>query len=128
MPGDRPVFTHIEVEANESFPSSANMVFKNLTDPVFVSRVRIFDGAPEGTMHVVTGWSSAGGGTPVPAFAAQVEDSGAGAAFIVYGGDWGIRLRPESSASEWSLTDPDQWGETHLLLADAEDLVLMETR
>ena len=119
------MFTHIEVEANENSPISANMVYQNLADPFPVSRVRIFDGAPEGTVHFVTGWSSAGGGTPVPAFAAQVEDSGAGAAFVVYGGDWGVRLRPESSV-EWSLTDPDQWGETHLVLADAEDLILVE--
>src|SRR5205809_271814 len=53
------------------------MVFKNLTEPVSVSRVRIFDGAPNGTVHLVTGWSSAGDGTPVPALVAQVEDSGA---------------------------------------------------
>src|SRR5258708_6010849 len=101
MTGDRSVFTHIEVEANESCPTTANMVFKTLTERFPVARVRIFDGAPEGPMLHVTGWSSAGGGTPAPAYAAQVEDSGAGAAFVVYGGDWGIRLGPESSSSDW---------------------------
>jgi hypothetical protein len=118
------MYTHIEVEPNDSCPMSANMAFKNLDAAFAVTRVRIFDGAPDGRVYAVTGWSSSGGGTPVPAQAVAVEDSGSGGAFLLYGADWGIRLRPaEPTDAPWSLTDADQWGETHLVLADREDLL-----
>src|SRR5262245_9639956 len=81
---DGDMFTHIEVESNENCPMTANMVYKNLGEPMPVGRLRIYDGAPGGSIHAVTGWSSADGGSPVPAYAVQVEDSGLGAAFVVY--------------------------------------------
>jgi hypothetical protein len=121
------VFTRIEVEPNDNCPMSANLAFKNLADPFIVRRVRVYDGQPGGAMYEVTGWSSDGGGTVVDAWAAQVEDSGAGAAYLVYGGDWGIRLRPSGADGGWDLTDPAQWGETHLVLADKDDLIGGET-
>ena len=117
------MYTHIEVEASDNCPMSANMAFKNLSEPFVVTRVRLFEGEPEGRIYAVTGWSSAGGGTPVPAAAVQVEDSGSGGAYLLYGGDLGIRLRPlDSPETGWTLTADDQWGETHLVLADREDL------
>ena len=58
----------------------------------------------------VVGWSSAGGGTACAAHAVAVEDSGAGVATLVYGGDWGIRLTPEDGS--------EPFGEPYLLLAD----------
>jgi hypothetical protein len=117
-------YTHIEVEANANCPMSANNVFKNLTAPLPVEAVRLFEGEPEGRLFSVTGWSSDGDGSPCPAFAARVEDSSAGSAFVVYGGDWGVRLRPHDSAAAWSISDTEQWGETHLVLADQDDIVL----
>jgi hypothetical protein len=115
---------HIEVEANASCPMSANMVYANVTPPRRIERLRIYDGDPGGSVFAVTGWSSAGDGSAVPAYFARVEDSGAGAAFVVYGGDWGLRLRPMDSTAKWDVADPEQWGESHLLLADEEDLLL----
>lgn len=114
-------YTHIDVEANENSPMMANMVFHNLGEPVRVVRVRLYEGRPEGEVFAVTGWSSADGGAPCDAFAVPVDDSGSGNAYLVYGGDWGVRLRP-LTAQEWRIDAPDQWGETHLVLADAEDL------
>lgn len=61
----------------------------------------------------VTGWSSDGA---CPAYAATVEDSGDGTALLVYGGDQGIRLKPEGSSAQWSLHAKEQWGEPCLLL------------
>src|SRR5687768_10600836 len=118
------MYTHVEVEPNDNCPMAANLAFKNLSEPFAVSRVRIFDGEPGGRVYAVTGWSSEGDGTAVPAAAVQVEDSGAGGAFLLYGGDWGVRMRPlESDADGWSLEADDQWGETHLVLADRDDLI-----
>jgi len=121
------MFTRIEVEPNDNSLIAANLAFKNLSEPFKVTRVRIFDGQPNGTLYAVTGWSSANDGTPVDASAVQVEDSGAGAAYVVYGGDWGVRLKAADSGAKWDAADPDQWGETHLVLADREDIFAAET-
>ena len=114
------MYTYIDVSPNANCPMTANLVFKNISDPRRISMVRLFEGEPGGRLVDVTGWSNAG--APCDALAVQVEDSSEGSAYLVYGGDWGIRLRPPDAA-EWSLYDPDQWGETHLVLADAEDII-----
>ena len=116
-------YTHVEVEPNPNSLMSANQVFRNIGAPFAVAMVRLYEDTPEGRLCAITGWSSAGGGTPTGAFAVRVEDSSAGSAVLVYGGDWGVRLKPADAANGWSADGPDQWGETHLVLADVEDLV-----
>jgi hypothetical protein len=101
----------------------ANMAYKNLAAPFAVAQVRIFDGTPGGQLCYVTGWSSENNGTAVTAFAVAVEDSGSGGGYLLYGGDWGIRLAPATGDQAWDLNNPAQWGETHLVLADREDLI-----
>ena len=115
-------YTHVEVESNDNTPMMAQQVYKNLSLPFRVSQVRIYEGEPEGTLHDITGWSSADGGSATDAFAVQIEDSSEGTAFLVYGGDWGVRLRPAGSGDDWRLDDAGQFGETHLVLASKEDL------
>jgi hypothetical protein len=115
-------YTHIEVEANENTPMMAQQVYKNLGLPFRVRQVLIYEGEPEGTLHDIAGWSSAGGGSPVGAYAVHIEDSSAGDAYLIYGGDWGVRLRPAGSDQPWSIDDAEQFGETHLVLASDEDL------
>jgi len=48
--------------------------------------------------------------------AVQVEDSGAGNAWLIFGGAWGIRLKPVGSTEDWSLTSKTQWGLPFLVL------------
>ena len=115
-------YTHVEVEANDNTPMMAQQVYKNLGVPFRVARVRIFEGEPEGRLFAITGWSSAESGSPVPAYAVQVEDSSAGAAYLIYGGDWGVRLRPAESEAPWGMEDLEQFGETHLVLSSLEDI------
>ena len=114
-------YTHVDVESNANSPMTANMVFHNLSQPVRVSRVRLYEGRTEGEVFAVTGWSSEGDGSPCDAFAVQVDDSGSGEAYLIYGGDWGVRLRP-LAAKVWSIDALEQWGETHLVLADRDDI------
>ncbi len=57
------------------------------------------------------------GGVPCPATACLVEDSGDGACYLVTGGEWGLRLRPENAGGEWDVGDPAQWGATYFLLS-----------
>lgn len=116
-------YTYVDVESNPNSAMSANQVFRNMTAPFRVAYVRIYEGAPEGTLCAITGWSSRDGGSPAHAYAVRVEDSSAGTAFLVYGGDWGVRLRPADSGAPWSQEDGSQWGEPYLVLADAEDIV-----
>jgi hypothetical protein len=115
-------YTHVDVEPNDNTPMMAQQVYKNLGLPLRVAAVRIYEGEPEGRLYSITGWSSEGGGSPVSAYAVQVEDSSAGAAYLVYGGDWGVRLRPVNSDAPWGFDDPDQSGETHLVLASLDDI------
>ena len=49
------------------------------------------------------------------AHARQVEDSAAGSAWLIIGGDWGVRMRPAGGGA-WSLDDHGQWGAPFLVL------------
>lgn len=50
------------------------------------------------------------------ALAQQVEDSSDGIAWLIFGGSWGIRFRPDGNNEDWSLKNPNQWGEPFLVL------------
>jgi hypothetical protein len=60
----------------------------------------------------VSGWSSVDNGSACAAQAITVEDSSAGTAVLIFGGDWGVRLEPEDGGPAF--------GEPYLLVdADA---------
>jgi CubicO group peptidase (beta-lactamase class C family) len=99
----QPLFIDVFIEPNPNTPEGCGLRFKSEAAPRAVHAVR-YDGA----LYDVAGWSSAGGGTPCPALAATVEDSGAGTATLVYGGDWGLRLTPRDGGRPF--------GEAYLLL------------
>jgi len=68
-----------------------------------------------------------GKGTFVPAQAVVVDDSGAGTAWLVFGGQWGIRFRSSGSAKEWSLSEKTQWGAPFKVLdSSGEDIRFIE--
>ena len=115
-------YTRVDVEPNDNTPMMAQQVYKNIGVPFPVSHVRIYEGEPEGRLCAITGWTSAPGGPETVAYAVRIEDSSEGAAFLVYGGDWGVRLRPAEPEGPWSADDPDQWGETHLVLSSEDDV------
>jgi len=115
-------YTHVDVESNDNTPMMAQQVYKNIGVPFPVSHVRIYEGEPGGQLCAVCGWSSTSDGPEVRAHAVQIEDSSEGRAFLVYGGDWGVRLRPADADAPWSTDDVDQWGETHLVMASEDDL------
>src|SRR5687767_14339674 len=68
-----------------------------------VTRVRWARDAGEALECRVTGW---GPGGACEAAGVDVEDSGAGTAVLVTGGDWGVRLSRSDSRAPWSLDDP----------------------
>jgi hypothetical protein len=101
-----PIFIDVFVEPNDNVPEGCGLRFKSEETPRGARRVEL-----DGQWYDVTGWSSAGGGSACAAQAALVEDSTAGIAMLVYGGDWGIRLLPVGGGAPV--------GESHLVLEPA---------
>ncbi len=109
----------VDVEAGDNCPYSLQSVFSALEEPREVTQVRLYLGPGDGAIYDVIGWSENG---RCPALGVKVEDSGQGYAYLVYGGEGGLRYRPSGSAKAWSLDAPDQWGDSHLLLSEVSDI------
>ncbi|MFQ5872388.1 MAG: hypothetical protein ACE5JL_01105 [Dehalococcoidia bacterium] len=88
----------IEVEESGNCPMSFSRGFDTLGEPRPVSRVKTVGPDGREDLYQVVGWTVDG---PAPAYAVMVEDSGEGAALLVYGADEGVRLRPKGSPEPW---------------------------
>ena len=117
---------YLEIDENDNSEYMPMQVFEALADPVPVRRLRLFEPGREPGVYEVTGWSSEDGGSPCPAMYAPVSDSGQAEAYLVFGGDWGVRFRPEGSAEAWDAANGEQWGEPFLALTDRADVLLDE--
>ena len=111
--------TIIEIAENPNC-AATERVFHDLDAPRPVRRVRLLHAAGTPQWHAVTGWTVAG--VPCPALMTKVDDSGDGVALLVFGGDAGLRLRPEGSEAPWTIDDTRQWGEPLLILGDPADV------
>ena len=107
-------FVNIFIDPNPNCPEGCSQRFQATSEPRPVRRIRYAPGDGTSIECDVSGWSSAKGGSPCPARAAPVEDSGAGIATLLYGGDWGLRLVPRDGRPAF--------GEPYLLLD--EDAIL----
>ena len=116
----------VEVEDNDNCYGLPMRTYETLGRPMEVLQVRIAGPAGPEQLHRVTGWQSEGGGAPCTAHCVEISDSGEGAAYLVYGGDWGVRFKPLDSNEEWSVESDDQWGEPYLVLGDLSDVVAAE--
>jgi len=116
----------VEVDSNDNCEASVFARFKEAGPAKPVVQVRLYERNPTGEWYWVTGWSDQADTQACPAYAQLVEDSGAGFAQLVYGGIYGLRLKPIGSDEPWSLTSPSQWGETYLSLSSERDLKYAE--
>jgi hypothetical protein len=116
----------LEVEENPNCKGMDMMRFKELGPPRRLKRVRLYDRTDQGEWCQITGWTSEEGGPLCPAFARPIEDSGIGMAYLVYGGNYGIRLKPAETNETWNLGSPHQWGEPYLVLTSPQDLTFEE--
>ena len=117
---------YLEVDDNDNCEYMPLMLYEAHADSVPVERVVLDEpGRPPG-VYQVTGWSSEDDGTPTPAMYAPVSDSGQAVVHLVFGGDWGIRMKPADSAADWSLEDPDQFGEPYIMLMDESAIILQD--
>ena len=112
---------HIEIEPNPNCKASGLFVFEELgkARPIHEVKVEIKEGE---AFHEVTGVDF--GGVFVKAHAQKVADSGSGVGYLIYGGAWGIRLRPKSQFQQiWDLSCSKQHGEGFMIYESEDDLV-----
>jgi len=117
---------YFEVEENPNYNGSVSMRFKTLGPERKIHQVRISDRDANGQLCSITGWCDDPDHPGCPAYAQPVEESGQGIAYLIYGGNWGIRLKPVSLNEEWDLSSPNQWGEAFLLIGDPRAIVFTD--
>jgi len=110
----------LEILDNPNCPSVDLRVFHDLEPPQPAVQVKLAREGQASEWYDVTGWNQAVG--PCPAWIQKVDDSGDGVAFLLYGGDAGLRLRPASSREPWRTGTTQQWGEPFLIIGDRADI------
>ena len=119
-----PESIYIEVEDNANCEYMPLMLYEAHADAVPIMRIVLDEpGRPPG-VYQVTGWSSEGDGSPCPAMYAPVSDSGQAVVHLVFGGDWGIRMKPAESTAGWNIDAPEQFGEPYVMLMDESAIIL----
>jgi hypothetical protein len=108
----------IDVEASFNWPAPEQFVFNEIGKPRKIRAIRAEWDRRE-TICEVTGVGA--GGIWTDAMAVKINDSSEGHAFLIYGGEWGIRLKPEG-AGPWDLSDARQRGEAFKVYGSEEDI------
>ena len=116
----------IDIEENENSGYFPIQIFERQGKPRSVEMITVPNIPESNEPHDVVGWCSDDGGSICNVTAIAVGDSGLGQVTMIYGGDNGIRLRPSSSRSVWSLDATDQSGEPYILLSTSDHLIFHE--
>lgn len=119
----------IEVQDNPNCGGTDQFVYRELSAVRSVKALRAEEpaiGASAGgrgkeVLLQVTGVAK--DGQWVPARCVKIADSGAGFAFLIFGAEWGIRLKPEWHPLSWQLEDPTQWGEPFKIYGSEDDII-----
>lgn len=114
---------YFEVDDNPNYQGSVSMRFKELGPARPIKQIRLSDRKSDGELCWVTGWCDDPKEPVCPAYLQPVEESGLGLAYLVYGGNWGVRFKPANLNEDWDLESPDQWGEAFLLINDPRGIV-----
>ncbi len=110
----------IEVQKNPNCSASEEFFFSELEPPMAVRGILVTERGKEIEADV-TGVVAEDHFEP--AHAVKVADSGSGFAYLIFGGAWGIRIRPRAHADEpWDLKNGHQWGEPFKLYS-REDIL-----
>ena len=116
----------IDIEENENSGYFPIQIFERQGKPRSVEMITVPNIPESNVPHDVVGWCADNGGSICNVTAIAVGDSGLGQVTMIYGGDNGIRLRPSSSRSVWSLDATDQSGEPYILLSTSDNLIFHE--
>ena len=110
----------IEVVENPNCGGTEQFEYRELGSVRSIKAIRALDRGKEVVLEVV-------GVTEGPAWegakCVKVADSGAGFAFLIFGGSWGLRLKPDWHKAPWDLSDPKQWGEPFKIYGSEADIV-----
>ena len=111
---------HLEIESNPNCQENHEFVFNELGIPEPVRAILVGDEGKE-TECDVAGVDAQG--RCVQAMGVKIADSSDGIAYMIYGGAWGIRLRPAKFRHEpWDLKNKNQWGEPFKIYGKKEDI------
>ena len=111
----------VYIETNLNCAGSEQFVFHPLGPARVIRGIRVNRSGQDVDCDV-TGVET--GGQFVPAYARKIADSGAGYAYLIYGAQWGIRLRPAAFGSEvWDLANKRQWGEPFKIYGEESDIL-----
>jgi len=112
----------VMIDANENCAEGGSWRFHALGPPGPVSRVRLYETAPLGEWFDVVGWTGEPDRPTCDAMAQKIDDSGSGVAWLITGGEWGVRLRPAGDSSDWSVHDYRQRGAPWLVVPSINDV------
>ena len=116
----------IEVNENPNCQPSQQFVFSELGPVRPVEAIKTIDRGVELRCDVV---GVDGGGKFIQAYAVKIADSGAGYAYLIFGGSWGIRLKSERDGAEpWDLSNSRQWGEPFKIYGEEEDIIYAKNK
>ncbi|HUJ79796.1 MAG TPA: hypothetical protein VLY45_05735 [Nitrospiria bacterium] len=110
------------IDANDNCAEGGSWRFNELEPPRVVARVRLYESAPSGQWFDVVGWSGDPDRPVCGATIRKIDDSGSGVAWLITGGEWGVRLKPVNDRSEWSLRNRRQRGEPYLIVPSITDV------
>ena len=112
---------HIEITSNPNCTESPEFVFKELGVSETIRGILVGEEGKETECDVI---GVEAGGRWISATAVKVADSSDGIAYMICGGDWGIRLRPAKFRHEpWDLGNHHQWGEPYKIYGKKEDIL-----
>ena len=112
---------HIVFEANPNCSENQEFIFNELGPPEPVRAILTGDEGREAECDVA---AVDGQGRCSQAMAVKIADSSDGIAYMIYGGVWGIRLRPAQFRHElWDLANQHQWGEPFKIYGKKEDIL-----
>ena len=102
-------YVEVYVEPHDEIPDGASMRFKAESSPERVYQVRYESDEGEDGIWEVS--SPDRDGRDVGVYQVLIEDSGAGTSALIFGDEYGLRLRHEDSGTEvaeaYLLIDPD---------------------
>ena len=112
----------ITIDPNPNCSESGQFVFNEIGNPDPIDAILATTHEGEQRCDVVAVHP---GGVFGPAMVRRVQDSGEGVAYLIYGGLWGIRLRPSAYGLEpWDLKNTRQWGEAFKIYGSLNDIFL----
>lgn len=108
----------IEIEDNPNCPGSDQMVYQEIGPDRPVRAILVTLHGRDVACDVTAVRKT---GAFAPAFACKINDSSDGVAYLIHGGEWGIRIRPpQFSAEAWDLGNKNQWGEPYKIYSEKD--------